>query len=284
MKYTEVLHQNLHMQGFSTDGENMYWSFTDSLVKTKKSGLMLRQVLIPAGHLGDIVYYNGKIYGTVLGNSLRGLPFGIWTSFEIHVFDAGTLALDHIIRLDDCYEMYKNKEHGFNGVDGITVVPAADGKEARLMVACALFTGDEYDSQILLEYSFNGKLLDKHFVKTGNTVYGIQNLTRDPDTGNYWFSTYGGGDKSAPYSNRNFLFCVSPDFEVIEGYNLCTPYGLEAIGDGKFYLSVIAGPKNGNREGYAYEADLDFIKSTEISGEYHRKWYIEKWWDKEIGL
>ena len=70
MKHTEVLHQNLHMQGFSTDGENMYWSFTDSLVKTKKSGLMLRQVPIPAGHLGDIVYYNGKIYGTVLGNSL----------------------------------------------------------------------------------------------------------------------------------------------------------------------------------------------------------------------
>ena len=62
MKYTEVLHQNLQMQGFTTDGENMYWSFTDSLVKTKKSGLMLRQVPIPLGHLGDIVYYNGKIY------------------------------------------------------------------------------------------------------------------------------------------------------------------------------------------------------------------------------
>lgn len=283
MKYTEVLHQNLHMQGLTTDGENMYWSFTDSLVKTKKSGLMLRQVPIPAGHLGDIVYYNGKIYGTVLGNSLRGLPFGIWTSFEIHVFDAATLALDRIMRLDDCYEMYKNKEHGFNGIDGITYIPPCDGKDARLMVASALFTGEEYDSQMLLEYSLDGKLLDKHFVKTGNTVYGIQNLTRDHQTGNYWFSTYGGGFPKEEYKDKNFLFCVSPKFEVIESYNLCTPYGLEAIGDNKFYLSINGG-ENGNRQGYAYEADLDFIRNTVIDGDHHRKWYIEKWFDEKIGL
>ena len=58
MKYCEVLHQNLHMQGFTTDGEHMYWSFTDSLVKTTKNGTVLVQVRIPAGHLGDIDYYN----------------------------------------------------------------------------------------------------------------------------------------------------------------------------------------------------------------------------------
>lgn len=280
MKYTEVLHQNLHMQGFTTDGEHMYWSFTDSLVKTKKSGLMLRQVPIPMGHLGDIVYHEGKIYGTVLGNSLRGLPFGIWTSFEIHVFDAGTLALDRIIRLDDCYRMYEKKEHGFNGIDGITVMHATAEKPATLMVAAALFDGEEYDSQILLEYSFGGKLLEKHFIKTKNTVFGIQNLTRDPETGNFWFSTYG-GDKD--YQNKNFLLCASPDYELIGEYMLCTPYGLEALGNGKFYLSVQGGV-NGNREGYAYEADLDFIKNTEISGDNHRKWYVEKWFDNEIGL
>lgn len=280
MKYTEVLHQNLHMQGFSTDGENMYWSFTDSLVKTKKSGLMLRQMPIPAGHLGDIVYYNGKIYGTVLGNSLKGLPFGHWTSFEIHVFDASTLALDRIMRLDDCYEMYKNKEHGFNGIDGITVIPSTKDKDARLMVASALFDGEEYDCQQLLEYSLDGKLLNKHFIKTGNTTFGIQNLTRDPENGNYWFSTYGGRYE---YQNKNFLMCASPDFKLLEEYMLCTPYGLEALGGGKFYLSVQGG-ENGNRQGYAYEADLDFIKNTEINGDNHRKCFVEKWWDEKIGL
>ena len=282
MKHTEVLHQNLHMQGFSTDGENMYWSFTDSLVKTKKSGLMLRQVPIPAGHLGDIVYYNGKIYGTVLGNSLRGLPFGVWTSFEIHVFDAATLALDRIIRLDDCYEMYKNKEHGFNGVDGITVLPPTDTEAAHLMVASALFEGEEYDRQLILEYTLDGVLVKKHFVKTGNTVFGIQNLTRDPETGNYWFSTYGAFLR-CPYQNKNYLFCASPDFELLAEYNLCTPCGLEALGNGKFYLSVTGGD-NGAQEGYAYEADLDFIKNTEIIGQHYRTWFVKQWWDDKIGL
>lgn len=282
MKYTEVLHQNLHMQGFSTDGENMYWSFTDSLVKTKKNGLMLRQVLIPAGHLGDIVYYNGKIYGTVMGNSLKGLPFGVWTSFEIHVFDAGTLALDRIIRLDDCYRMYEKRENGFNGVDGITVLPPEGKREARLMVASGLFDGEEYDSQIILEYTLEGELVDKHFIKTGNTVYGIQNLTRDPENGDYWFSTYGGYAKY-PFQNKNYLFHTDKDLNLIKEYHLCTPYGLEALGGGKFYLSAIAST-DGQESGYAYEADLEFIENTVISGENHRKWYIEKWWDEKIGL
>ena len=282
MKYTEVLHQNLHMQGFSTDGENMYWSFTDSLVKTKKNGLMLRQVPIPAGHLGDIVYYNGKIYGTVLGNSLKGLPFGIWTSFEIHVFDAGTLALDRIIRLDDCYRMYEKRENGFNGVDGITVLPPEKDRDAHLMVASALFDGEEYDSQIILEYTFDGELVDKHFVKTGNTVYGIQNLTRDPENGDYWFSTYGAYSKY-PFQNKNYLFRTDKDFNLIDEYYLCTPYGIEALGGKRFYLSAIANT-DGQESGYAYEADLDFIKNTRISGENHRKWYIEKWWDEKLGL
>lgn len=280
MKYTEVLHQNLHMQGFTTDGEHMYWSFTDSLVKTKKTGLMLRQTLIPSGHLGDIVYHEGKIYGTVLGNSLRGLPFGIWTSFEIHVFDAGTLSLDRIIRLDDCYRMYEKKEYGFNGVDGITVLPATKDKPATLLVASALFDGEEYDSQMLLEYSFDGELLDKHFVKTGNTVFGIQNLTRDPETGNLWFSTYGG---RYDYQNKNYLFCASPNYKLLAQYNLCTPCGLEALGKGKFYLSVTAGV-NGAQEGYAYETDINFIENTTIIGDHYRKWFVEKWWDEKIGL
>ena len=117
-------------------------------------------------------------------------------------------------------------------------------------------------------------------MKTGNTVFGIQNLTRDPETGNYWFSTYGGRYE---YQNKNFLFCASPDFKLLEQYVLCTPVGLEALGGGKFYLSISDG-ENGNRQGYAYEADLDFIRSTTIDGENCRKRHLEKRWDEKIGL
>ena len=282
MKYTEVVHQNYHMQGFSTDGENMYWSFTDSLVKTKKSGLMLRQVPIFCGHLGDIVYYNGKIYGSVMGNAMENRPFYDWVSFEIHVFDAGTLALENIIRLEECYKMHQEVENGFLGIDGITVLPATESAPARLLIASALQNGEEYDSQILLEYSFEGKLIEKHFVKTGNTSFGIQNLTRDPENGDLWFSTYGGSEKY-PFQNKNFLFRVSKDYEVLAEYNLCTPYGLEALGGNRFYLSVHGG-ENGNVQGYAYEADIDFIKNTEIDGDHHRPWFVKQWWDEKLGL
>ncbi len=282
MKYTEVVHQNYHMQGFTTDGENMYWSFTDSLVKTKKSGLMLRQTQIFGGHLGDIVYYDGKIYGSVMGNAIKGRPFWDWVSFEIHVFDAGTLALERVIRLDECYEMHEKREDGFLGIDGITVLPETKCSPARLLIASALFSAEEYDSQIFLEYSLEGQLIQKRCVKTGNTSFGIQNLTRDPDNGDLWFSTYGGSAEH-PYQNKNFLFRMSKDYEILEEYNLCTPYGLEALGGGKFYLSVQGG-ENGNRQGYAYEADLEFIRSTEIDGENHRPWFVKKWWDEKLGL
>lgn len=83
MKYCEVLHQNLHLQGFTFDGDNMYWSFTDSLVKTTRNGTVKCQVPVLAGHLGDIDYCDGKIYGSVMGNSLKGKPWGVWTSFEV---------------------------------------------------------------------------------------------------------------------------------------------------------------------------------------------------------
>ncbi|MBQ0092525.1 MAG: hypothetical protein KBS45_04280 [Clostridiales bacterium] len=42
----EVLHQNWHMQGFTTDKENgyMYFSFTDSVVKVNMESTMIAQV------------------------------------------------------------------------------------------------------------------------------------------------------------------------------------------------------------------------------------------------
>lgn len=178
--------------------------------------------------------------------------------------------------------MYENRIDGFNGIDGISVIPAIADSPARMMVASALFDGEAYDKQIILEYTLDGVLLKKHRIKTGNTIFGIQNLDRDPSTGNYWFTTYG-GDRF-PYQNKNFLFCVSPDLtEVIAEYNFCTPYGFHCLGDGRYYVSLQAGV-NTNRSGYAYEATDAFIKNTEISGEDHNLSFVSPWFDKTIGL
>ncbi len=264
----EVLHQNAHMQGFTTDGTFMYWSFTDSLVKTTLENTVIAQMPVLGGHMGDIDYHDGKIYATVMGNSLAGRPWGVWTSFYVYVFDAENLSLLKMIRLDPCYDMYADYQNngGFNGVDGIAIVPDADGR-LSMWVAAALFNGEEYDSQMLLHFTLEGKLIEIKKFKTGNTIFGIQNLDYEADTGNFWFSTY---TSDIEYQTKYCLYRVDASSEtVLASYKFYTPYGFHALGDGKYLVSIHHGPRK-NCEGYAYETDVaDFergITSKESEG------------------
>lgn len=70
MEYIRVVNQNWHMQGFSSGGGHMYFSFTDSLVKTTLSGIVRAQVQIRGGHLGDIDWHDGDIYASFLAEPL----------------------------------------------------------------------------------------------------------------------------------------------------------------------------------------------------------------------
>ena len=92
-KRLEVLHQHCHMQGFSADKENslMYWSFTDSVVKTNFDSMMIAQCHVSGGHLGDIAYYEGKLYSSFMGHAAPGHDWDDWTAFRIHVYDAKPL-------------------------------------------------------------------------------------------------------------------------------------------------------------------------------------------------
>ena len=136
MKYIEILHQTFHLQGFTTDGEYMYWSSTDSIVKTTLGGTMMAQIHVDVGHTGDIDYYDGKLYVTVLGKAISKEKE--WSSFSVHVYDARDLSLIDILTLENCHEMYDKKENGFRGVDGITVGKDPETGEYALMVACLL--------------------------------------------------------------------------------------------------------------------------------------------------
>ena len=96
MKYTEVVHQQYHLQGFTSDGEYMYWSFTDSLVKTTLSGTVIAQIhaVDRPAHLGGIDYHDGKIYGA--------MECGAEKRSAIYVFDAQTLACLDILQTPEC--------------------------------------------------------------------------------------------------------------------------------------------------------------------------------------
>lgn len=255
MKVIEALHQNWHLQGFTSDPAHkyMYWSFTDSVVKTTFASTMIAQVHVAGGHLGDIDYHNGKLYASFLGEPLGGHAWDDWTSFKIYVYDADTLQLERIIPLPICDQLkaqagQEYDEYGFNAIDGVTFGADLDGNE-KMFVACALLDGERYHRQILLQLSTDGEYERMHLIETGNTVFGIQNLDHDDTTGEFWFSTY---NKNKPYQPEETLYCIAPDLKTVRAkYCYSTPYGFECLGDGTYFASLQAG-KNAAREGYAY--------------------------------
>ncbi len=251
----------------------MYWSFTDSLVKTNMDNTMIAQVPVLGGHMGDISYHKGKLYASVMGNSMKGKPWGVWTSFFVYVFDAESLSLLKTLRLDPCYDMYKHpaQSGGFNGVDGITVVDGEDGKPT-IWVACALFSEERYKKQILLNFDLNGELLETRKFTTGNTIFGIQNLDYDKDTGYFWFSTY---SQKYSYQSDDTLFCVNAESEqIISAHKFHSPYGLQCLGNGKLLVSIQSGV-NGNRSGYAYETDISSLQNGPKTEEEAIKKYLK---------
>lgn len=267
MKHLCVEHQNYHLQGFSSGGGYMYWSFTDSLVKTTLNGTMRAQVQIYGGHLGDCDYHDGKIYASYMKNALPGHEWGDWEGFCIYVFDAVDLHIIDIYDLKICdeYKKMAGKDgdvRGFRGIDGVTFAPDPVTGETKMFVACAVITGEKYSSQIILQLTTDGVYETEYYVPTGNTVFGIQNLDYDSDAHEFWFSTYGGPE---PYMPKETLFCVSGDFKrILRKYQFSTPYGIDCLGGGEFYASIQYGV-NGDRGGLAYLCSESFfdIQKTE---------------------
>lgn len=277
MKYTEVLHQYYHLQGFTSDGMYMYWSFTDSLVKTTLAGTVIAQVhaVDRPAHLGGIDYFNGKIYGAVENGEEK-------RSF-VYVYDAATLERTAILPLPACDAAHADESSTFRGAGCITAgIDPATGEEV-LLVGSALRNDPATDYQLIWQLGFDGTQQRTYRVPTGPADLGIQNIDRDPETGCYWMTAY---DPRQPWLNRETLYCVSPDLtKVEEKYIFNSPYGLHCLGGGRFYASLQAGV-NGHRIGYAYEADMELIREMHARGltEEEINDAIIPRFDAEIGL
>lgn len=117
------------------------------------------------------------------------------------------------------------KLHRFacSGIDGVAFAPSMGGSnpdKMYLYVAYGIY-GDtdrnDNDHQVILKYDVadwakyaqplsQGKLhhsgpkkpMEKYFVKTGNTRYGIQNMAYDPKTGNLFAAVYRGSKPQFP--------------------------------------------------------------------------------------
>jgi hypothetical protein len=136
----------------------------------------------------------------------------------------------------------QERPHRFScsGIDGVTFAPSpgssGDAKK-YLYVAYGIY-GDtarsDNDYQVILQYDVSDwgkyaqklsqdklhhsgpkKPLEKYFVKTGNTRYGIQNLAYDPYTGNLFAAVYRGS--KAQFPNYD-LFVIDGKKKPVKNY------------------------------------------------------------------
>ena len=186
----------------------------------------------------------------------------------------------------------KEIKHRFacSGIDGITLGPSIGNPkkgEMYLYVAYGVYgdtTRNDNDNQIILKYDiknweqYGGELsqnnlhqsgpekpMEKYFVPTGNTNYGIQNLTYDTHTENFFAAVYRGSKSNFPnYSlfvidghKEPIIKKIQSDNKTIEvktlsllkaglkdeetcirGWNFkWGATGLESLGNGLFYIS-----------------------------------------------
>ena len=156
-----------------------------------------------------------------------------------------TVVADYEAKVDTIPHKY-----GCLGIDGVTFGPAFGKHNGKVYLTCAYGVRNDKkrndnDYQILLQYdttnwkSYEKPLsqdelhqsgpaepIGKYFVYTGNTSYGVQNLSYDPYTGNWFMFVYRG---SKPKFLNNSLFIVNgsvaPTLQALKG----SPIGEKAM-------------------------------------------------------
>jgi hypothetical protein len=202
----------------------------------------------------------------------------------------------------------RTEPHRFacSGIDGIAFAPAIGGSnldKKYLYVAYGVYGDadrDDNDHQVLLKYDVSdwnkvaqklsqdqlhhsgpAKPLEKYFVKTGSTNYGIQNLAYDSYTGNFFAAVYRGAKTQFPNYDLFVIDAhkkpvtsqVSSDHQKIKVKTLSLleagpkdantgirgwhfewgATGLCPLGDGFFYISHNKKDKAGQQESTIYK-------------------------------
>jgi glycerophosphoryl diester phosphodiesterase len=184
-----------HLQGIATDKENnIYWSWTDELVKTDMEGKIIQTVKAPS-HQGDLCYKDGKVYVAVnLGKFNQ--PAGQADSW-IFIYDA--LTLQELQR--------KAVPEVVHGAGGITF------HNGKFIVVGGLVPG--LNENYLYEYAEDLTFTQRHTLGSGYTLMGIQTVTYDD--GHFWFGCYG---------NPEVLVQANEDFQVVGKRNFDASLGI----------------------------------------------------------
>lgn len=172
-----------HCQGIAVDDalEYMYFSFTTKLVKVEiTTGEVVGTVSGWSGHLGDLTYYDGKVYGSLE----YYYPIG---SFYVAVFDGDSIVgetshascmttmylnevnYDYTHQLGQGWSIEEDPNteghaYGCSGIDGISVgkIPGEDHEEVALMVCYGVYKNNsrsDNDYQVMLQYNLDSFLV-----------------------------------------------------------------------------------------------------------------------------
>jgi hypothetical protein len=233
---------------------------------------------------------------------------------DMHAAEGDVLKTVYLKEVADDYNARVNEgdqtvQHRFgcSGIDGVALGPSfGNSKEPKkyLYVAYGIYgdtTRSDNDHQVILKYDIAnwktigqklaqenphhagpGKPVDKYFVKTGNTSYGVQNLAFDPYTGNFFAAVYKGSKSQFPnyglfvidgHKKPGNTTITSDNKKVkVKSLSLLNGWhfkwgatGLCPLGDGLFYISHNKKTSDGQQETTIYkykwvgEGDQAFI-------------------------
>jgi hypothetical protein len=195
-----------HLQGVCTDErEAIFWCFTTKLVKTDRTGKVMKQVDV-ANHHGDLCFHKGKLYVAVNLGTFND-PKGNADSW-VYVYDAGDLSL---------LAKHKTAEV-FHGAGGIAF------HEGKFLVVGGL--PDEVKVNYAYEYGGDFKFVKKHVLNSGHTVKGIQ--TAAFADGHWWFGCYG---------DPKVLLKADATLEKVERFEFDCSLGIVPVGSGKLLVA-----------------------------------------------
>ena len=165
---------------------------------------------------------------------------------------------DYLAKVENDGRIWDHR-YGCSGIDGVALAPGP-GKRSRmcLYVAYGIYgelERTDNDNQVILCYDTrdlirhaeplmpdnlhtNGprRHVAESHVPTGNTTFGIQNLTYDAEQRLFYAAVYPG--KKPQYPNYGLFTFGGKNLQEVKGYRF--PYGstgFEAMGDGLFYVS-----------------------------------------------
>lgn len=307
--------KKLHIQGLALDKKEkcLYCSFTSAFFKCDLEGNVIGSVTGINGHLGAMTYEpkSKKVYASLeikddeIGRGVSdalGAERHEKAASRFYVAEIDVRKIDRLeVPFEDAMTLHPIEEvakdyldtvevngvtlehkYGCSGMDGVAIAPGfgAKGKEKFLYVAYGVYgdtTRVDNDYNILLCFKMDdlAKPVHKYFVKTGNTRYGVQNMTYDADSERLYLAVYKGSKSQYPnYS----LFSLDIHQKPFMGKLENVPYeeneveqvsvtegsffkwgstGLYSFGDGRWYIS-----KNGKKDGYQF-SDVTLFESLE---------------------